>query len=50
MKKEYEVPKMTVTTMEVVVICDNTMNWAETNVRDDLDENGKEEINWDQQW
>ena len=50
MKKEYEVPKMTVTTMEVVVICDNTLNYAETNVRNDIDEDGKEEINWDQQW
>ena len=52
MKKTYEVPSMTVISMEIGMNClqDQSHNWAGTNERYDLDENGKEEINWDQQW
>ena len=46
MKKTYEVPSMTVISMEIGMNClqDQSHNWAGTNERNDLDENGKEEI------
>lgn len=51
-KKKYQKPQMTVFVLEVKgALCTLSQDdWADTNVRNDINEDGKEEINWDQKW
>ncbi len=51
-KLKYHTPQLTVMPVDVKGnICTLSQDdWADTNTRNNLDENAKEEINWDQQW
>ena len=51
-KLKYRTPQLTVIPVDVKgnICAVSQDDWGDTNARNNLDENGKEEINWDQQW